>query len=109
MRHFHHLFTLKSNRLLASFLVIFALIFSGFSQGRTRIRISRAMQPSAEAGLYFSGHGSLGGGVVPRGAAEFIGSKNSVLDIKELQLEVLDEKKFRNGRTDYDAIGISYK
>ena len=67
------------------------------------------IQPSSEARIYFSGHGRLGGGVVPRGSAEFIGPKNSVLNIKELQLVVFDKTKFRNSQTNYDAIGIRWK
>ena len=46
---------------------------------------------------------------MPRGSAEFIGPRNAILNVNELQLVVLDKNKLRNNRTDYDAIGIRYK
>jgi hypothetical protein len=99
----------KSYRLLLSLLIVFLIACSVFSQRRVPVEMSAIIQPSSEAPFYFSRHGRLGGGVVPRGSAEFIGPKNAVLSVNDLQLVVLDKNKLRNNRTDYDAIGIRYK
>jgi hypothetical protein len=51
----------------------------------------------------------FGGGVVPRGAAEFLSPTHEKLNANQLQLVILDKTKLSNGRPDYDAIGIRWK
>ena len=102
-------FSLNPYRLLVSLLVIFLIVCSVSSQRRISIEMSGIIQPAPRAVSYFSGHGKLGGGVVPRGSVAFIGPRNSTVNVNELQLVVLDKSKLRNKRTDYNAIGIRWK
>jgi len=99
---------LKPGHLLALLLTL-ALVCTGLGQGRKRIDISSMIQPSAEAGVYFRTQGQFGGGVVPRGAAQFLNPQKEVIDAKQLDLVVLDQAKFRNRRPDYNAVGIRWK
>ena len=101
--------SVNSYRLLASLLIVLLIVCAVFSQRRVPVQMSAIVDVSAEAPTYFRLHGRLGGGVVPRGSAEFIGPRNAILSVNDLQLVVLDKNKLRNNRTDYDAIGIRYK
>ena len=98
----------KPIHLLSIFLIL-VLVCSGLGQRRKRIEISALMQPSSEANLYFQTEGKFGGGVVPRGSAQFVDPQNNVVAARELQLVVLDKAKFRNRRADYNAVGIGWK
>jgi hypothetical protein len=96
-------------RPILSLLVVLALVFTAVSQVRRDIQISKFVNPSRVAGVYFKKSFRFGGGVVPRGSARFWSPTNGPLGAKQLELVILDKAKLGNGRPDYDAIGIRWQ
>jgi hypothetical protein len=97
------------SRLIVSVLLSLAIILSAVAQVRQRIDASKFINLSSrDAGKYFAGEFRYGGGVVPRGNAEFLSPTKLKLSARQLQLVILDKAKLANDHTDYDAIGISW-
>lgn len=96
-------------RLILSLLLVLLVVCNAVA-GIRRPQISRQFQPSRIASrTYFPLHGRYGGGVVPRGSADFLSPAKVTLGAGQLQLVILDKAKLRNDRPDYDAIGIRWK
>lgn len=96
-------------RPVISLLLILAICFGAIAQVRRRIQVSRSINPSPVAGTYFRGTFRFGGGVVPRGTAQFLSPDNKGLNPSQLELVILDNAKLANDRTDLDAIGLKWQ
>ena len=98
-------------RLISPLLLPLLVVSSAIARIR-RIEISTYIHPgpaaSAAARAYFPGQGRLGGGVVPRGSADFLSPEKEKLRAGQLKLVILDRAKLRNNRPDYDAIGLQW-
>lgn len=105
----HHSRFRFHSRLIVSLVLILTIAFGAIAQVRRRIQVSKMINPSEVAGTYFSSDFKFGGGVVPRGAAEFVSPDNTELSAQQLELVILDNAKLANNQTDYDAIGLRWQ
>src|SRR5688500_18326200 len=104
----HSRFQFRSRPVVALLLVL-AVGFGAIAQVRRRIQVSRSLNPSPVAGIYFRGSFRFGGGVVPRGTAQFLTPARRQLGVRQLELVILDPAKIANNRVDLDAIGIKWR
>lgn len=96
-------------RFIISVFLILLIIYQA-TAGIRRVQISKQLHSSpVEAASYFRVHGAYGGGVVPRGTAEFLSPAKARLSAGQLQLVILNKTKLANNRADYDAIGIRWQ
>lgn len=99
---------LKRCRFLFSLLLVL-LSVCNTAAGIRRVEISHHIEPSSiAASTYFLSHGRYGGGIVPRGVAEFLSPTQVRLSARQLKLVILDKAKLRNDQPDYDSIGIQW-
>lgn len=105
----HHARFRFHSRLVVSLVLILTIAFGAVAQVRRRIQVSKMINPSEVAGSYFSHDFKFGGGVVPRGAAEFVSPANTELSAQQLEFVILDQAKLGDDQTDYDAIGLRWQ
>ena len=99
----------KYHRITLCILLVSLIVTNIAGQVRRKIEIAKVIQPtSSGARSYFPRQFRFGGGVVPRGSAEFFNPTGERIGASQLRFVVLDKAKLSNNRTDYGAIGIRW-
>lgn len=99
----------KGFRVILTFILAISFVFE-ITAGIRPVDIAISTNPSSTtARQYFINDYKFGGGVVPRGTAQFLSPTNQKLGAEQLELVILDEAKLRNNVSDYDAIGIRWQ
>jgi hypothetical protein len=104
------LLTCNVRRVLVSACIVFLAIGSSVA-APLEIEYSAfifAASATSHADIYFRDDYQYGGGVVPRGEAEFR-VRHEKVSVRELRLTVLNKARLTNERPDDDAIGIVWK
>ena len=101
---------IKRSHSFVALLLILLLLVNSLGQIR-EIEISRVFQATPRRSAnFFRVHGRFGGGVAPRGSAEFTASSNPRLKLSARQMKfvVKDVELLKNDESDFDAVGIQW-